>query len=100
MAKSRENLSAVLHTFCDNVYFQPPTNTKLIYPCIIYKLERIGALYADNDPYRLYDKYSITYITRDPDDENIHRLAMLRLCSFDRSYSSDNLHHYAYSIYY
>ena len=100
MAKSRKDLSSVLHTICGNVYFQPSASIKLSYPCIIYKLEKMNVLYADNDPYRLYDKYSVTYITRDPDDKNIHRIAMLRLCSFDRSYSADNLHHYAYSIYY
>ena len=100
MARSRSDLSALLHGFCENVYFQPPTGTKLNYPCIIYNLNKINVLHADNDPYHVHDKYDVTYITRDPDDPNIHNLAMIHLCSFDRSYASDNLHHYAYSLYY
>jgi len=99
MARPRSELSSLLHTFCSNVYFQPPADKKLTYPCIIYSLDALNVLYADNGPYRLHDRYSITYITRDPDDENIRKFVMLPLCKFDRSYSSDNLHHYAYTIF-
>lgn len=99
MGRPRSELSTILHTFCDNVYFQPPADKKITYPCIVYSLEKIDVLFADNGPYRLYDRYSITYITRDPDDLNIHKIALLKLCSFDRAYSSDNLHHYSYTIY-
>ena len=64
MAKPRNKLNEILHTFCDNVYFQPPTGTKITYPCIIYDLDRPDATFADNAPYAIYDQYSIKYITR------------------------------------
>lgn len=100
MARPRSELSSLLHEYCDNVFFQPPSDKKLTYPCIIYSLDAVDVLYADNGPYRLHDRYSITYITRDPDDENIHKILMLPLCKFDRHYSSENLHHYAYTIFF
>lgn len=99
MGKPRSELSSVLHEICPNVYFQPPNTLKLSYPCIIYKLEKIHTWFADNGVYGYYDMYSMTYITRDPDDSAIHSLIMLPLCSFNRAYSSENLHHYAYEIY-
>ena len=99
MAKSRSELSSVLHGLCKNVYFQPPTGTKITYPCIIYDLVRTDVRYADNAPYALYDEYSLKYITRDPDDPVRIQLVMLPLCSSERSYVNDNLHHYPFSLY-
>ena len=32
----------------NNVYFQPPDNLKMVYPCIRYRLEGGNAEYADN----------------------------------------------------
>lgn len=99
MAKSRTSLSEVLHNLCTHVYFQPPTGTKIVYPCIIYDLERTNVRYADNAPYALYDLYSIKYITRDPDDPVRNQLVMLPLCTSENSYTSDNLHHFPFRLY-
>ena len=100
MGKPRSQLSAILHKFCSNVYFQPPTGTMLSYPCIVYQLEDMEILHADNAHYGLHDRYSMTYITRDPDDANRHAIIELPYCSFDRFYASDNLNHYSYTIYF
>lgn len=100
MARPRTELSEILHSFCDNVYFQPPADKKLTYPCIIYSLDNFDVEFADNGHYRIMDQYSITYITRDPDDENIRQLLSIRYCRFGRSYPSDNLHHYTYTLYF
>lgn len=99
MAKLRTALSDVFKKMCPNVYFQPPTGTKIKYPCIVYELERTDVRRADNAPYVLYDMYSIKYITRDPDDPVRNQLVMLPLCSSEKSYVSDNLHHYPFYIY-
>lgn len=99
MAKPRSALSEILHQFCDNVYFQPPSGYKIKYPCIIYDLERPDVTYADNAPYALYDQYLIKYITRDPDDDTRNRIIQLELCSADSPYSADNLYHYPFRIY-
>ena len=100
MAKPRIELSNKLHSICNNVYYQPPADKKLLYPCIIYNLEAIGVIFADNGIYRIMNQYSILYITRDPDDTNINNILKFRYCNFGRSYSSDNLHHYSYTIYF
>lgn len=99
MAKPRSKLSEILHTFCDNVYFQPPTGRKITYPCIIYDLEKPDVTFADNAPYAIYDQYEIKYITRDPDDDTRNQIIRLPLCSADRPYMADNLYHYPFRIY-
>lgn len=99
MAKSRKKLSELLHTFCDNVYFQPPTGTKIKYPCIIYDLDRPDVTFADNAPYAIYDQYDIKYITRDPDDNVRVQILMLPLCSADKPYVADNLYHNPFRLY-
>ena len=99
MAKPRARLSEILHTFCDNVYFQPPTGRQIKYPCIIYDLEKPDVIFADNAPYAIYDQYSIKYITRDPDDDVRNQIIRLELCSADRPYVSENLYHYPFRLY-
>ena len=100
MAKPRSELSAILHSICEHVYFQPPVSKKLTYPCIIYKLDNLNTRFADNGVYKLADEYSLTYVTRDPNDPNFHAIAMLRYCTMTNTQSSDNLHHYYYRIYF
>jgi len=100
MARPRSELSAILHELCDHVYFQPPANKQIIYPCIVYKLENFDVTFADNDAYRDMDEYSITYITRDPDDENIRKIPKLRYCSMTGTSTSDNLRNYYYRLYF
>jgi hypothetical protein len=99
MARPRSELSEALHSICPNVHFQPPASKKLTYPCIIYQLDGKDVMFANNGHYRLMDQYSIMYITRDPDDANINGILSLQYCSLTRTFSSDNLHHYAYRIY-
>lgn len=83
-----------------NVYFQPPTGTKLQYPCIVYRLGEANDQHADNEIYRRLYRYSLTYITKDPDDPKRDEIDNLRYCRFAQFFSSDNLNHYVYSISY
>lgn len=102
MAKTRLDLQTFLETLLSsrNVYFQPPASKKLNYPCIIYKLETIQNTHADNRVYLQGTAYQIMYVTYDPDDVMIRTLSQLEGCSFDRSYTADNLNHYVYTIFY
>lgn len=85
----------------DNVYFSPPSNHKISYPCIVYQLSTGDTLFADNSGYRSTDRYQISLITTTPDCENIRdKISLLPLCTFDRYYSADNLNHYVYNLYY
>lgn len=84
-----------------NVYFQPPPSIKLKFPCIVYNLSTLMKLSADNKTYKLHDRYQVTYITKDPDDTLIEDLMYkFELISFSRHFTSDNLNHYIYDLYY
>lgn len=84
----------------NNCYFQPPEDLALAYPCIIYKLDSVDVKHADNKLYRATKRYSVTIIDEDPDTAIPDKVAEFPLCSFDRSYTADELNHYVYKIYY
>lgn len=50
-------------------YFQPPDGFRLAYPCIVYRLEDRPAEYADNRTYLQYERYTVSYLHQDPDDD-------------------------------
>ena len=84
----------------ENVYFQPPENLQIQYPCVIYSLHDFYTRKADNLKYHRTPQYDLIYITEDPDDENIEKLDDLPFCSIGTPYTADNLHHYPYTIYF
>lgn len=101
MAKTRTSLSAILHTICPNVYFQPPPTIKLTYPCIVYNLEKPMVERADNIRYKVTNCYSIKYITTDPDTTVGETIAnSFDCCEINRYYVSDNLTHVSLTLYY
>jgi len=83
-----------------NVYFQPPESVRIKYDAIIYNRDMISPEYADNSPYQLYDRYSVTAVYRDPDSDLPHKLALLPLCRHNRHYTSDNLNHDVFELYF
>ena len=97
---SRLGLGKILHKFCDNVYFQPPNGYQIKYPCIIYERRSMDTIHADNLPYRVEKGYTITVIDPDPDSIIPDKVAMLPMCRQDRSFTSDNLNHTTFTIYY
>ena len=83
-----------------NVYFQPPTGTRIAYPCIIYKLDSATDQHAEDKIYRRLYRYSLTYITKDPDDPMTDISDRIRWCIVGRLFTTDNLNHYVYTLYY
>ena len=83
-----------------NVYFQPPPSIRMRYPAIVYSLDDIDTIYADDKPYRTRKNYSVTLIADDPDSSLVDELSKLSLCSFERCYIADNLYHYVFSLFY
>lgn len=83
-----------------NVYYQPPESVKINYPAIVYSRDDIDTRYADDKAYTHTKRYEIIVIDRKPDNEVIDRILELPLCSFDRHYTSDNLHHDVLTLYY
>lgn len=97
---SRLILHQKLKELISNVYFQPPSAHEMIYPCIRYVLSEEEVLHADNTNYRITERYQITIIDEDPDSEILKGIRALLLCQFDRFYSSDDLNHWVFNLYF
>lgn len=83
-----------------HVYFQPPPNATLQYPCIVYERDNASFKSADNKVYSWQQRYQVTYIDRLPDSDVIEKLAHYPLSSFSRHFAKDNLNHDVFVIYY
>jgi len=82
------------------VYFQPPANVQMEYPCIVYKRDMGRTLFAGNHPYRFTKRYMVTVIDRDPDSTIHEKIAALPGCTYDRHFTADNLNHDVLNIFY
>ena len=82
------------------VKYQPGAGTTLTYPAIIYKLDDIPSIYANNKPYHQDHRYQIQVIDRDAESKLRDRMVQLPMCKFSDVYVSDNLYHYIFNIYY
>lgn len=75
LSERRSGLDALLRSIVkqrcgsENVYYQPPANLRMKYPCICYKLEKILSPKADDRVYRQTFHYSVTVIDTKPDSE-------------------------------
>jgi hypothetical protein len=96
----RLQLQSLLETFTPNVYFQPPTNVQLKYPCIIYKRDFADTKFANDKPYSHMLRYMVTVIDRDPDSAIPDKIAAMPLSVFNRFYTADNLNHDVFNVYY
>lgn len=83
-----------------NVYFQPPSNLQMKYPCIVYKRDQAQTEFANNSPYKNTKRYSVTVIDKDPDSDIPDRVARLPMCTFNRFYTADDLNHDVYNLYF
>lgn len=85
----------------NNVYYQPPASIKMSYPCVVYNIGNGEAKHADNKVYGYIDRYDITFIFKKPQVDLIEKvLEALPMCRISRVYSSDNLTHYAFNLYF
>jgi hypothetical protein len=100
MARTRLDFHAFLKQFCDNVYFQPPPSVMMKYPAIVYTYNRDWRINANNEKYIKYKSYQVTVIDRDPDSELSDEISNVKMSQFDRSFTSDNLNHFVYTIYF
>ena len=96
----RLQLHQLLETFAENVYFQPPLNIQLKYPCIIYKRSYEQVEFADDKPYSRTKRYLVTVIDRDPDSEIPDKVADLPMTLFNRFFTADNLNHDVFYVYF
>ena len=91
-------LEAVLGS--SNVYFQPPPNVNLQYPCIVYSRDNADTKFANDRPYNFTQRYQVTVIDRNPDSVIPSKVAVLPQCSFSRFFTADNLNHDVFNLYF
>ena len=102
MAKDRLTLHNELVNILgsNKVYFQPPSTTKMDYPCIIYKRDADDPTYANDKRYLGMVRYLITVVDKNPDSLIPGKVVQLPYCAFVNHYTVDNLNHDIYSLYY
>jgi len=83
-----------------NVYFQPPNNLAMQYPCIVYKRDAADTKFADNAPYSYTKRYQVTVIDKNPDSLIPDKVAALPLCVFNRHFTAGSLNHDVFILYY
>lgn len=96
----RLKLHELLKSFLgsNRVYYQPPSNIKLEYPCIVYSLRDIDGKRADNSRYIENAIFDVSYIHVGVDDNVVGDLARLPYVIYDRHYVSENLSHDTFII--
>lgn len=99
---SRLDLQTLLENILGSseVYFQPPASVFMSYPAIVYSRDDIENTHADNRVYAQHTAYQVIVIDEDPDSEIVKKVSKLPMCSFDRHYTSDNLNHDAFTLYF
>lgn len=100
MARPRSELSELLHQITDNVYFQPPSNVTMAYPCIRYERSRADVQFAGDSPYLHTKRYTLTVIDRNPDSEIPDKVAQLPMCRHSTFFVADNLNHDVFDIFF
>ena len=83
-----------------NVYYQPPANVQMSYPCIVYKRDAADTQFAGNKPYSYTQRYMVTVISQDPDTEILDHVAQQPMCLFNRNYAANGLHHDVFNLYF
>lgn len=87
---------AVTPNFTYNVYFQAPSSIK--YPAIVYERYSGVSEFADNKSYLWNKQYTITVMDTNPDSTIPDEIAKLPMCTYDRHYVYDHVHHDVFRI--
>jgi hypothetical protein len=83
-----------------SVYFQPPSNVRMSYPAIVYNRDYAKVAFADNTPYSRTVRYQVTVIAADPDSLIPDRVADMPMTTYIRHYTTENLNHDIYDVYF
>lgn len=96
-AEIQELLEDVLGS--NNVYFQPPTNTSIKYPCIVYEFKRFNIQPADNKPYVVSGRWEIHHMYKNPKHDLKEKFVFgVPFCRFDRRIVTDGVYNDYYVI--
>ena len=96
----RLDLHAILVAITPNVYFQPPANVQMEFPCIVYQRDQANTKFADGAPYSYTQRYQVTLIDRTPDSTLLDKVKVLPLCVYNRYFATSGLNHDVFTLYY
>lgn len=85
------------------IYFDPPENIQMHYPCIRYQIAKDSIKRANNKLYFSSVGYELIVINKDQDAGMTlvkKILGHFMLSTFNRHYISDGLHHFVLTIFY
>lgn len=96
-----ELLTNELLQFLPNVYFQPPSNITMNYPCIVFNKNGKNRQYGNDGVYLSKQGYQIMVIEIDPDTDVADRIEKhFQYCTISQYYTVDNLNHTTLNLYY
>jgi len=98
--RPRAELHQLLEALASNIYFQPPSNIRMTFPCIIYKRTADETQWADNQRFSHKIRYEITVIDPKPDGPLWETVMDLPLCKFERHFTADNLNHDVFNLFF
>jgi len=98
---NRLELHDELLTFIPNVYYQPPSNIQIKYPCIVYNKTGKSKRFGNDRIYLSKQGYQLMVIEHDPDSDVADRLEThFQYCGINQHYVVDNLNHTTLNLYY
>lgn len=100
MARPRVELQELLKEYCDTVYFQPPSDIRINYPCIVYNRSTDYINRANNSLYMKEKLYRVTVMDKNPDSDIADRLQELPWAVIISRDVIDNIYHTTLNIYY
>lgn len=96
---NRPSLNEYFKTLTEHVYYQPPVNVLMKYPCIRYSRNSIDNTFADDLVYLQDRSYEVTVIDRDPDSPLVDAISKMPTARFNRHYTTEGLNHDVFIIY-
>ena len=75
------------------VYYNPVANTKLEYPCIIYRRKGIHQRHADDIQYHTHTSYQLTIIDKRVESPVVDALLENQYCTYNNEFVSENMNH-------
>lgn len=75
------------------VYYNPVSNIKLEYPCIIYRRKGIHQRHADDIRYHTHTSYQLTIIDKRVESPVVEKLLENQYCTYNNEFVSENMNH-------
>ena len=86
----------------NQVYFQPPEDVRMKYPCIVYERDDVDVKNANDIKYLKTFRYEVMYISKDPDTNDfiLKMLDAFKYIKYGRHFVAENLNHETFNLFY